>query len=71
MNTTQNIPFRFNRRTSTDSDFFIILKFDDKDPSNTLFDFVDNSVNILDIPGIPRIRENKDLVRNRCGIFFG
>jgi len=43
MNTTQNIPFRLNSRTSTDRDFF---NFDDRDPSNTLSDFVENSVNI-------------------------
>ena len=30
-------------------------------------DFAENSVNILDILGIPRIRENKDLVKNRYG----
>ena len=60
----------FNSRTSTDSDFF---NFDDKDPSNTLSDFVENSVNILDILGIPRIRENKDLKKTDmvlcCQIF--
>lgn len=58
MNMTQNIPFRLNSRTSIDRDFF---NFDDRDPSNTLSDFVENSVNILDILRIPRVRENKDL----------
>ena len=67
MNTTQNIPFHLNSRTSTDRDFF---NFDDRDPSNTLSDFVENSVNILDILRIPRVRENKDLFRNRYGVLL-